>query len=63
MRYFVIIRFVINFIGIYGNFMILDGSFVNSYRYNHKIDLVTSKYNCHGVHQLKFIFMNFISLV
>ena len=52
-----------NSIDMFDNFMNFYGSFMNYYGYNHKNDLVTSKHNYRGAHQLKFTFMNFIGLV
>ena len=47
----------------FDNFINLYGSFIISYGYNHKNNLITLTYNCHGTYQLKFIFMSFISLI
>ena len=47
----------------FDNFTNIYDSFMNSSEYNNKNNLVTLKYNCRGAHQLKFIFINFISLI
>jgi len=53
-------RFVMNSIGMFSNFKNLYDSFMNCYGYNYKNNLFTSKRNCCGTHQVKFIFMNSI---
>ena len=52
-----------NSIVILGNFMNLYGSFMNSYGYNYKNNLITSKHNYRGIHQLKFSLTNFTDFI
>ena len=55
--------FVMNSIGMFGNFINFYGNFMNSYGYNNKNNLVILKHNCRRAHLLKFTFMNFIDFV
>ena len=60
---FVINEFGMNSFVMFINFMNLYDSFMNSYGYNHKNNLITLKNNFCGSHQLKFIFLNLFGLV